>query len=212
MTPDDQKVAGIGCGIVLLIGVVAAVLLLPTHAVTVTVSAQDWRREIRVENYIPRRYTDWIESVPSDAYDQSSYRAIRRYDRIQTGENCVNTGSGLNRTRICTPTYMSIPVYGTKVDYTADRWGYERSQVVTGDDRATPFYWPTLDFTPCATINCEREGTHDELYQVYFKDGETTFPCPVSPDLWGEYRPGDAYQIQMGLFVHTPRCETIKEK
>ena len=69
--------------------------------------------------------------------------------------------------------------------------------------------WAMPDFTSCEALNCEREGQRLELYQVYFTDDTDTFPCPVNEGMWAEYRVGDEYRMQIGRFIHIPRCETI---
>lgn len=196
-----------------IVGVIAAILFLTTREVSVVVAGHDWRREIRVENFIPRNYTDWVESVPGDAYNETCWRAQRGSHQIQTGTSCTTTCSGIGEDRTCrqscSPTYTTIPDYDTKCSYTADRWGYERSLVTEGHKRADTPTWAALDFTPCAALNCEREGSRSALYQVYFTDDTDTFPCPVDESMWAEYRVGDDYQMRVGRFIHIPRCETI---
>lgn len=198
----------VGFLVLLALGI-GVIVVFATRPVSVIVEGVDWRREIQVENYLPRRYGDWDETVPSDAYERNCYRKQRGSHQVYLGETCVGTGNN----EVCTSHYMTVPDYDTWCDYTADRWGYARSLVTAGTTHNDPApSWAALDFTPCPEIGCEREGMHSERYQVYLSYDDVYFGCPVAFAMWGEYRRGDRYVIQIGRFLPIPRCETIKSK
>lgn len=188
---------------------IAALLVFVTREIEVVVAGVSWRREIQVENFIPRRYSEWDENVPGDAYDLYCRAQVKYYNRVASGETCTQSCSGTGGTRRCTETcttnYVSIPVYDDKCDYTANRWGYYRSLVSEATDR-TPF-WLELDFSPCEELHCQREGAHVEAYTVYFSENVV---CNFPESSWAEFRAGDHYSLFIGTFIIIPRCDTIR--
>ncbi len=185
-------------GVILGIIVLVCAAFLTTRQIEVSVLSTAWVREAQIENLIPRRYTDWQANVPSDAFDQHPYQAIRSFihscSKIGKVESCIN-----------------IPIYGTKVDYTAIRWGYERSQVVNGADNQPIPFWPTPDYQTCADQGCERAGANTERYTItYAREDKTTFTCDVNGGMYGEFLPRQHYTLEDGAIVHIPRCDTIK--
>ena len=210
---QDRKVLGVAV-LVTLVVMGLAIAFLTTSPEEVVVAGHTWTREILVEIFLARRYGGWRNTVPSDAYDRTCYTKQSGSHQVKTGESCheVCSGTGENRTcrPSCTNIYTTVIDYDTWCDYTADRWGYARSQVTSGVTRNDPPpFWATPDFTPCPDLGCEREGSHKELYRVTFEYGETAFTCPEPFADWGEYRIGDAYTLEVGTFIKIPRCETL---
>lgn len=214
----EHPVAAFFVGIALL-GTLVAAVLLPTHNIPVSVSSMLWYREQQVENYVPRRYSDWWEYVPSDAYDKYSYRAVRSYRTVDDPdtESCSYSYSSITHEdeRSCRTVHHDHqePVYDTKVDYTANRWGYERSQVVSyPNDNPTPF-WPTPDFITCSGLTCERSGARIERYEVSFlREDKTPFECDFSQTDYEDTEVAQNFTIDDGLIVHIPRCGTLERE
>lgn len=180
----------------------AAGIFLPTHTVDAQVLSHDWARELKVEQFLARQYTDWIDNVPSDAYDETQFQAVRSYIQVYAGESCVEVG----KVEDCTPHYNSLPVYGTKVNYTANRWGYERSIFARGISDPSD---PTPDFTTCAELGCERFAGIVGTYTIHLQTGDQKFDCSVDNKHFGEYRVGDTYTLSMGLIARIPRCDSL---
>jgi len=126
---------------------------------------------------------------------------------VYDGETCSGTGEE----RRCTSRYHSVTDYDTKCDYTADRWGYSRSQTTTGENKDDPPpYWATPDYETCRDLGCERAGRNIEHYTVSFVAEDRPFDCEFSQGYWSEYRTNDRYSVDVGTFIHHTRCDTLK--
>jgi hypothetical protein len=196
--------AWIGASGLVMVGAMAAFFL--TRSATVTVTARDWRREIQVQDYQPRPYAGWDETVPTDAYDITCRTRQRSSHRVSMGETCTGTGSR----RTCTTDYVTIPDYDQWCEYTADRWGYKRSLISEGQAEIPA--WAAVDVTPCEGYGCEREADHLERYNTYLADQSTgdVYTCAYEQDYWSGLRVGTVYGMDVGQVIHIPRCETLR--
>lgn len=176
-----------------------------THEVEVT--AQEAFYEVPVEDYQPRKAGGWDETVPSDAYDKTSYSKQRGSHQQFSGQTCVKIG----KTNSCTNNYITIPDYDTWVDYTVDRWQVIRTATAAYHSSKDALICPDPDVKEDAVIKygSQRAQPCIKHYSVTLKDADRAYSCDVNSDVWFALPAGTVLHLKVGRFTQTPWCDTI---
>ena len=158
-------------GLISLVTLVAAaciaviLFLTRTSEVTGTVSAQQWKVSVNIEQLQPVDHSDWLENIPSNATVGSCEQKLNRVQDSPEGnyqEVCgtpytVDTGTGIGEVvQDC-----NYEIYMDYCQYTVQEWTVVDTYSQTGQD-SNPI-WP--DFFLAAD---QRLGKSFEDYTVYF--------------------------------------------
>ena len=184
----------------------------------VQVVGKDWQREYVLYKYKTVRDSDWCSSMPSDAYNVSSYSAQRGTKDVPDGETCkvenVSLGDGsFRKEKTCTPKYRSVPVYDRKCDYVVDRWRYDHSVKESGDLEKMP-RWPNIDNYRLSSVNVlnnVRLNDKNESYQLVLQSDENKekkWSCNLSEVKWNTFKPGQKLKVQVNL-LNIIDCDSL---
>jgi hypothetical protein len=189
------------------------------HEETVTVTGNQWAREIRVERLQSASESAWCADLPGGAYEVRRTREVREHRRVEDGQNCrevrVDKGDGtFTRSQECTPRYRDEPVHADKCHYRVNRWMPVRTESARGDAALAPS-WPALQLAtgqaPLGGVlgsggisgalqspGAEREAGRSETYSIALSSaGGKTFTCVVGAEKWARYRAGQVVRIQV---------------
>lgn len=160
-----KMVTAIGSAVVGITAIIWFVwfMFFATHKVNTEVTGYHWHRTMEVQDFQPRRKSDWYDH-PDDAYDV--YEDYRYHYSVQVydGQTCTGTGSS----RSCVSHYHTRSVYDWWYEYTVDRWEHFRDLVTDGTNQYPLWHGienEPLDPTP--VLGHQRlSGATTERYEV----------------------------------------------
>jgi hypothetical protein len=202
---------------VIVIAVIGGILyaIFASREAVVYAAGFQWERVVYVEELksVPGRSV--CSSMPAGAYSVDRRREQVDTRRVPDGESCTNrqvdNGDGTFRQeRVCQTTYRDEPVYGDVCYYTIDLWQPDRESRISGD-KSTEVVWPDPRLAPTGNCRgCERESGREELYVLVLRDGDKTYECPVTPELWQATNIEDTFNLQVAQVGGAPRCNTLE--
>ncbi|HUT78383.1 MAG TPA: zinc ribbon domain-containing protein [Polyangia bacterium] len=213
-------VAGIVIGVLVLIGVAAAVLLLWKQEVGLQAFGHTWKREVMIEAFQTLSQSAWCDSMPGDASAVTRSREVRSHRQIPDGQECrtrrKDRGDGTySETQECKTKYRSEPVYDMKCQFKVNRWAYSRSAIAEGKSLAEQPAWPAVQLEQAGkkpdTLGNEREGARSETYTVRFVDAEQQqHSCELPQANWASIPAGSAWNGEVGVLTGALDCATLK--
>lgn len=164
---------------------------------TLTVVSKTWTRSIDIEEYRAVNDTDWCSSMPSDAYNVSSFRDVRSHKDVADGQTCHtekrDRGDGSYSTqRICQTKYRREPVYDNRCNYSVNRWRFSNSVLAKGDGNIKP-HDPDVSRYKNSTqfLGSKRIGSKSESYKVDFlyveKNKDNVSGCLYNQPYWESF-------------------------
>ncbi len=211
--PPKKKSKGcalFGCGGLLLIGIIAAIVVavgfLWKKPVDLTVTGHQWTRSIEIERYDAVRESEWCSAMPSAAYEVSRTSEVKETKQVPDGETCttknVDQGDGtFKKVEECKPKYRDEPVYADKCSYKIDRWATARSVDAAGTGLDPAPTWPSVgSLNSGSSRGSEREGARRESYVVTYQDDEgDSHDCDYSQARWQGVADGSRWQAKAGV-------------
>ncbi|MEZ4670327.1 MAG: zinc ribbon domain-containing protein [Anaerolineae bacterium] len=188
-----------------------------TRSAAAYVTGHHWERTIQILSLQPVPSKGNCDLLPLGAYNvDQRYEQVGSH-RVPDGQECrtkqIDQGDGTFREEEqCTTTYRDEPDYGYVCYYVVNTWLPSREARAEGD-KSTSLVWPDTNIrnSGCLIIGCEQEGSRSEQYVLTFKgDGDRTFECPVSYDLWNESNIERGFNIEVGQILKDFRCNTLK--
>lgn len=196
-TKTKERLLSLGLSILalILLGLACVYLVYePTTDQTFDVARLYWRREVRIEDYIPRQYHRVpCSDMPPDAYEITDEG---------TGSRCVQVWIGKRLTNECT----TVNLCG----YLADRWAYLRSATSGGEADQEP-YWADYTLAEADDHGLGQERVAREISR-YLTDvipqGEDAKPitCQIGFSLWTSIERGDDIVLPVGIVTRRPNC------
>jgi hypothetical protein len=211
-----KRALGIGCGVVLALVVVAVIVFTWKREGALEVTAQKWKREIRIETYGPVRDSDWCDSLPASARVVSRSRDVRDHRKISDGQEChttkIDRGNGtFVEKETCTPKYRDEPVYDDKCAYLVNKWHSGRTLLADGAASSTPPIWPTVVLARAGTCEgCEREGAREETYTVMLRDDQGgSHSCDFDMARWNTFAVGSKWKGRLTVLGNAVECSSL---
>ncbi len=202
-----------------------------THEVQSTLTGYEWTRVISLEEYRTVREEGWslpsnarlvdkqwrfshTERVKVGEHPETVTRT--RSETYSCGGHFEDTGDGggyyvedecsrdVSYTEnITVDDYENRDVYADYYIYDIDKWVHVRDVTTGAKDHSAP-YWGefTLLCEGRAEIGCQRVGSRDETYLVFFKDaeGETYSYREDKQSDWEKYELGATYTLRVNAF------------
>ena len=196
-------VIGFICGI--------TALLIPKN-VHLSVTGVYWERSIDVEKYQTVDESDW--TLPSNA--RLKYERLEVYDYVDVLDHYETQTKYIEKERIIgyeekvvgyndlgngyfeeetytKPIYREETVYKTKYYYEINKWLYERSIKISGNNKDV--YWGEIDLK-----ETERTASKHEKYFVYGKDSnQESFEFYLDYNKWSDIQIGNEYEVNISI-------------
>ncbi len=215
------KIAGIGCGVLLLLAVVCGGLGFwwfgRTTVATIEATSRSWTTTIQVEEKQSVRESAWKESVPSGA-ERVSCRSEKRDSRsVSDGETCKNVrkdqGDGtFKEVKECKPKTKQEAVMGEKCDYTVNKWARTREAKATGGPKdAVAYPDPKLRRTGDC-VGCERAGAKAEVFTIQWREsgGKRALSCDTTRSIWDKVQVGSKWKGPVGVNKDFVDCAKLQ--
>ena len=172
--PVSRNTLLIGGGVLLLLCAAIYFLFIRTQAVVGTVTAANWTRSITIEAFGPVVMEDWLDELPSEAYNLSCREEVRqtqdeppafgRYDEVCGTPYNVDTGGGFAEVvQDC-----EYQVYADYCTFSLDAWAPVSTAELEGSGLNA--LWPSP-----ALNSRQRLGEQTEQYECVFDSSGTTY-------------------------------------
>lgn len=160
-----------------------------------TIISKSWFRITDIQEYKVIHDSSWCSSMPSDGYNISRQREIKKYDQVKTGEICKtvksdNGDGSFSKNTSCNNTYKDVPVYADMCHYSINRWKFSHSYKANGTEQDEP-RWPLSssdNLSEIHSVGNKRARHGDERYSVvfsYLDDNKSkTVTCGYSQTTW----------------------------
>lgn len=166
----------IGAGLALL-----TFLLLWKKEIPVQIEGFSWERETDIENFGPVSESSW-DYPPSGAYSISSREEVHHYNSVFDHTECHNesysyvcgttdNGNGTfsdtycsDSRQVCNDVYRDEPVYATRYYYTIDKWHFDHTEELKGNDHLP--IWPTYSKV-ASSPGTWRDGARRGVYRLH---------------------------------------------
>ncbi|HBL19160.1 MAG TPA: hypothetical protein DD417_20985 [Elusimicrobia bacterium] len=187
-----------------------------TKSAVLTVSGQDWKREIRVEKSAILDKDSWCDAMPGGAFEVSRSRKERSRNRVPDGESCSTRKKDLgdgsySEEEVCTTKYREEPVYDQWCRYRVRGWVQTRTETSRGLGRSPEPFWPEPSLRTGDCLGCEREGSREEAYGAAFTGSDQALRCEFKEAAkWTPFTPGSRWKADIRVATGGIVCDSLQ--